>query len=215
MCVISVSLKGAKFPVDELKKMWDSNLHGAGIAWLDGRKVRVKKGFMKFDELVEFYGEEIPKGVMHAIHFRLRSAGEVVPQLTHPFRIDDIDSQELEYEASGVLFHNGTVADWRSLFVSVLGLFRKKDIDKILSVEHLSDSYVMSLLVYRRGPRVLKFFADTSKWLVFGPEPVFYGRWERDDRKGFAFSNMSWRYMVNVYGVGYSNAWKGSCGYNK
>jgi len=214
MCVIAVSLRGVKFSAEDLKKMWDANSHGAGVAWLNGSKVKVRKGFMKFDKFIEFYEEEVPEGVMHAIHFRLRSAGEVVSQLTHPFRIDAIDRQELEYEANGVLFHNGTVADWRSLFVSVLGLLRKKDISKILSVEHLSDSYVMSLLVYRRGHQVLKFFADTSKWLVFQPEPVFYGRWERDDKKGFAFSNMSWKYVVNVYGVRYSDAWKGSCGYD-
>jgi hypothetical protein len=208
MCVIAASLKGEKFEVEDLRKMWDANSHGAGVAWLDGGKVRVRKGFMRFNELVEFYEEEVPRGVVHVIHFRLRSVGEVVPQLTHPFRVDVIDTQELEYVADRVLFHNGTVGDWWGMFWGVLSSFSKKEVKKIFSVEYLSDTYVVSLLVYKYGHEVLKFCDDTSKWLVFGKEPVFYGRWERDDKSGFVFSNLSWRYSLGDYGY-YRNLWSG------
>jgi hypothetical protein len=210
MCVIAVSLKGNKFQEEDLKKMWDANSHGAGVAWLDGSKVKVKKGFMRFDELVEFYEEGVPEGVMHAIHFRLRSAGEVVPQLTHPFRVDVVDVQELEYVADRVLFHNGTVGDWWGMFWGVLSSLHKKDLKKVFSVDYLSDTYVVSLLVYRYGHEVLKFLDSTSKWLVFGgSEPIFYGRWERDEKRGFAFSNLSWRYSLGLEGYGYRNFWSG------
>jgi predicted glutamine amidotransferase len=207
MCVIAVSLKGVKFSVDDLKKMWDANSHGAGVAWCDGSRVKVRKGFMKFEEFIEFYEEGVPRGVMHAIHFRLRSAGEVVPELTHPFRVDVVDTQELEYVADRVLFHNGTVSDWRGIFWGVLSSFSEEDVKKVFSVKYLSDSYVVSLLVYRYGHEVLKFCDDTSKWLVFSSEPVFYGRWERDDKRGFVFSNLSWRYSLE--GFSYRNFWSG------
>jgi hypothetical protein len=74
-------------------------------------------------------------------------------------------------------------------------------------VEYLSDSYVVSLLVYRYGHEVLKFCDDTSKWLVFSSEPKFYGKWERDDKSGFIFSNLSWRYSLE--GSSYRNFWSG------
>jgi hypothetical protein len=208
MCVIAASLKGAKFSVEDLKKMWDANPHGAGVAWLDGLKVKVRKGFIRFDELVEFYEEKLPAKVMHVIHFRLRSAGEVVPQLTHPFRVDVVDVQELEYEADKVLFHNGTVSDWLGMFWGVLGSFSEEDVKRVFSVEYLSDTYVVSLLVYKYGSEVLKFCDDTSKWLVFGSEPMFYGRWERDERRGFVFSNLSWRYSIEGY-RNFLSAWRG------
>ena len=210
MCIISVSLEGRKFTEEDLKKMWDANPHGAGIAWLEGSKVRVRKGFMKFDKFIEFYQEKIPP-VMHAVHFRLRSAGEVSPQLTHPFRIDTIDMHELEYIAKAVLFHNGTVSDWRSLFVSVLAAFSKKEREKILSLRSISDTYVVSLLVNRYGHKVLKHLDVGGRWLIFRPKPVFYGVWDEDKKRGFKFSNMSWRYDRTVW-CGYRsylNGWKG------
>jgi len=211
MCIISISIKGGKFSEEELKKMWNANSHGAGIAWLEGSRVRVRKGLMKFDEFIEFYQERVPVGVMHAVHFRLRSAGEVVPQLTHPFRIDIVDMQELEYVAKAVLFHNGTVSDWRSLFVSVLAAFRKKEREKILSLRSISDTYVASLLVNRYGYKVLKYLDVGGRWLIFSPEPVFYGSWNEDKKRGFKFSNVSWRYDGTVC-CGYRsflNGWKG------
>jgi len=204
------SLKGAKFSEEDLRKMWDANPHGAGVAWLDGSKVRVRKGFMRFNELEEFYREEVPKKVMHVIHFRLRSAGDVVPQLTHPFRVDAVDVQELEYVADKVLFHNGTVSEWHSMFWSVLSLLSEEDVKRVFSVERLSDTYVVSLWVYRYGHEVLKFCDDAGKWLVFGQEPIFYGRWEEDERRGFVFSNLSWRYSLGGYGYGYlRGGWRG------
>ena len=208
MCVIAVSLKGNKFSVGDLKKMWDANSHGAGVAWLDGSKVRVRKGFMRLDEFIDFYREEVPEGVMHAIHFRLRSAGEVVPELTHPFRVDKIDTQELEYVADRVLFHNGTVSDWRGIFFGVLGSFSEEDIKEILSVEYFSDSYVLSLLVYKYGDEILKLFDFGNRWLVFGALPIFYGDWEKDEKNGFVFSNLTWRYSLSIYST-FSGAWRG------
>jgi hypothetical protein len=213
MCVISVSLKGTKFSERDLKKMWESNPHGAGVAWIEKRgRVRVVKGLMRLDDLMEVY-ESIPE-VMHAIHFRLRSAGEILPQLTHPFKVDSVDLQRLKYTAKAVLFHNGTVSDWRSLFLSVLSSFRKKDREKILALESVSDTYVISLLVNRFGFQIIKHLDVGGKWLIFKSEPVFYGFWDEDKKNGFVYSNMSWKYSLNnnvKYSYSsFSSGWKGN-----
>jgi hypothetical protein len=85
MCVIAVSLKGKKLDEERLRKMWNSNSHGAGIAYVDKEKnlVIVKKGLMTFEDFLNEY-KEVPEGVVHAVHFRLASAGGRTPQMTHP-----------------------------------------------------------------------------------------------------------------------------------
>ncbi len=216
MCVISVSLKGKKFSEADLKKMWDSNPHGAGVAvLLPNGKVRVRKGFMHFDELMEFYDSEICEGMIHALHFRFRSTGEILPQLTHPFRVDSVDEQKLKYQARAVLFHNGTVSDWKSLFLSVLATFKRKDREKILALKSISDTYVASLLVFRFGTQIIKHLDLGGKWLVFAPKPVFFGSWDEDRKNGFKFSNLSWKHSLNVrYSYIYGSipsGWKGTC----
>jgi len=216
MCVIAVSVKGKKFSKEDLKRMWNANPHGAGLAWIDGSQVNVIKGLMTFDCLLEAY-ENVPEGAIHALHFRLRSAGEILPQLTHPFRIDAIDKQELRYTARQVLFHNGTVSDWRSLYFAVLSLLRKRDREKVLSMESVSDTYVVALAVHKFGHQILKHLDIGGRWLIFGPEPVFYGSWDDDKRNGFKFSNLSWKWSYD-FGLGrssysyksYSTGWKGS-----
>ncbi len=216
MCVISVSLRGKKFSEADLRKMWDANPHGAGIAYLlDDGRVKVKKGFMTFSELVEFYEDKIDEGVVHAIHFRLRSAGDILPQLTHPFRVDSVDMQKLEYTARAVLFHNGTVSDWRSLYLAILSSFTKKERDKILSLHSVSDTYVASLMVCKFGHEILKHLDVGGKWLIFKLEPVFYGFWDEDKKNGFMFSNLSWKYSLNNVRYSYnygslSSGWKGT-----
>ena len=214
MCVIAVSLKGHKFSEKDLRKMWDSNSHGAGVAWIEKRgQVKVMKGLMSFDQFMEVY-ETVPE-TMHAVHFRLRSAGEILPQLTHPFRVDAVDGQKLTYTAKAVLFHNGTVSDWRSLYLAILSSFRKKEREKILSLQGVSDTYVMALMVYRYGHEILKHLDLGGKWLVFASQPVFYGFWDEDRKNGFKFSNLSWKYSLNDVRYRYSygslsSGWKGS-----
>ncbi|MCI4463314.1 MAG: hypothetical protein JHC30_03985 [Caldisericum sp.] len=200
MCIIAVSLSGERFTEEELKKMWDSNPHGAGVAWLQGKRVKVIKGIMSYEGLVAVY-EKIPEGAVHALHCRLRSAGEILPQLTHPFRVDKLDTLRLKYTAEAVLFHNGTVSDWRSMFIAVLSAFTQRQREQILSLKNLSDTYVASLLVNRFGIGILKHIeAFSSKWLIFKAEPVFIGSWDEDKKRGMKFSNMSWK-----YGIVYSN----------
>ncbi len=162
MCVIAVSLKGHKFSEKDLRKMWDSNPHGAGVAWIEKRgQVKVMKGLMTFDQLIEVY-ETVPEA-MHVLHFRLRSAGEILPQLTHPFRVDAVDTQKLRYTAKAVLFHNGTVSDWRTLYIAVLSSFTKKERDKILGRCRTGGLCILQFCLLLRKKREIRF----CPWSVY------------------------------------------------
>jgi predicted glutamine amidotransferase len=193
MCVIAVSLKGKKLEEEKLRKMWNSNSHGAGIAIIDKKKnlIIVKKGLMTFENFLNEY-KKVPEGIVHAIHFRLASAGGRTPQMTHPFRVDRIQIPKMEYTAKAVLFHNGTVRNHEKLFLNILPALPKKTAMKILDLEDISDTFVVSLYVARLGHKVLKYFSD-DRWVVMTPTQfIFYGHWHEED--DFKFSNMSWNY---------------------
>jgi len=200
MCVIAFSPKNKKFSEKDLRKMWDANPHGAGFAYVDNTQklLIVKKGFMTFDAFMSEY-EKMPETV-HAIHFRLASAGGICPELTHPFRTDRFDNlKKLVYVAKEVLFHNGTVRNYEELFLNFLFHLSPKIADRLLDLEDYSDTYVASLYVKRFSHKILKFF--DGRWLVLRPKEYFlYGTWDKED--DFYFSNKSWKFEFrSVYTV--------------
>jgi hypothetical protein len=197
MCVILVSEKGNKISKKDFKDMWLRNSNGWGVAWLDLQDgmIRVKKGIMTLKEAEGFYYQEVPEGVSHVMHFRLTSAGATCPELTHPFRVDLIDTQELEYKACAVLFHNGTVSGYKAFLPAILAKLEDPEIDKLFNVKDISDTYLMSIMVRLFSHRILKFYTS-SRWAVFtiesgSPQIFLYGDFQK--YKEFYVSNMSWQ----------------------
>jgi hypothetical protein len=202
MCVIVVSEKGEKVSKKDFKEMWARNSNGFGVAWLeqDGM-IKVKKGLMTLKDAEDYYYQEVPDGVSHILHFRLTSAGATIPELTHPFRIDLVDTQELEYKASAVLFHNGTVSGYKAFLPAILAKLEAPEIDKLLNVKDVSDTYLMSIMVRLFSHKILKFYTS-SKWAVFtiesgSPQIFFYGDFQK--YKEFYVSNMSWQAPLYQY----------------
>jgi hypothetical protein len=197
MCVIVVSEKGEKVSKKDFKEMWLRNSNGWGIAYLDPQDgmIKVKKGIMNLKDAENYYYEEVPEGVSHVMHFRLTSAGTTCPELTHPFRVDLVDTQELEYKATAVLFHNGTVSGYKSFLPAILTKLEAPEIEKLFSVKDASDTYLMSIMVRLFSHRILKFYSS-SRWAVFtiesgSPQILLYGDFQK--YKEFYVSNMSWR----------------------
>jgi hypothetical protein len=203
MCVIVVSEKGEKVSKKDFKEMWLKNSHGWGVAWIDPQDgmINVKKGIMTLKEAEEFYYERVPEGVSHIMHFRLTSAGTTIPELTHPFRVDLIDTQELEYKACAVLFHNGTVSGYKAFLPAILAKLEASELEKLLSVKDVSDTYLMSIMVRLFSHRILKFYTS-SRWAVFtiesgSPQIFLYGNFQK--YKEFYVSNMSWQIPQYTY----------------
>lgn len=92
MCIIAVKLATAKHPsIEEIAKMWQSNPHGAGIAYpdVDGG-VSIVKGLMTLEAFMEAAKPllEIPNS-FYVMHFRIATHGSTGPDMTHPFWIKD------------------------------------------------------------------------------------------------------------------------------
>lgn len=102
MCVAILAPKGKVITPRQLFNGWTSNPHGAGLAYLDNDgKVQISKGFLNFDAFeadyirkVEAFGTNGPM----LVHMRIRSAGDMGRDNTHPFRIKN-----------GAMIHNGTL----------------------------------------------------------------------------------------------------------
>jgi len=210
MCVIVVSENGSKVSKKDFKEMWARNSHGWGIAWLDPQDgmINVKKGIMTLKEAENFYYQEVPEGVSHIMHFRLTSAGTTCQELTHPFRVDLIDTQELEYKACAVLFHNGTVSGYKAFLPAILTKLEPTEVEKLLNMKDVSDTYLMSIMVRLFSHKILKFYTS-SRWAVFtiesgSPQIFLYGDFQK--YKEFHVSNLSWQAPQYTYTYTYTSS---------
>jgi len=109
MCVIVYKPRKVSLPGDSvLRRCWDCNPDGAGIAWIERGHIEVRKGLMEYRELIEFLGSKDWTSLPLVLHFRLASKGAQTPLMTHPFSIGE--RNRLSYRTKNLtLFHNGTL----------------------------------------------------------------------------------------------------------
>jgi len=179
MCIIAIC-EERSLTHAEWKRCWESNGHGMGYAFWDGRKVYAAKGFMKKGEAWEVY-KEVP--VPHVVHFRIASAGGIIPELTHPFICSKESEPFEEYTGKqSLLFHNGMVGDWKSLLMSAIMQ------TKTVPVGEMSDSRTMAIAVSVAGNDILDYF-DSMKWVVVSKDGYHkVGSWTEGE-DGLLFSN--------------------------
>lgn len=88
MCILIAKPADAIVDIDTLKNCWDSNGHGAGVAYAAGGEVTIEKGFMTWDTFKKFIIDpddwaDIPM----LIHFRIKTRGDMGEDNTHPFEV--------------------------------------------------------------------------------------------------------------------------------
>ena len=117
MCIIVAKPIDVAMPdVETLEECFLSNPDGAGFMYADGKSVRIRKGFMTFDDFVDALNEEIPDGectgTAIVMHFRIATSGKVKPACCHPFPISDERAllQATEYEGRYGIAHNGVIS---------------------------------------------------------------------------------------------------------
>lgn len=90
MCILIAKPKNVQMPSEEImQNCWESNPDGAGIAWSDGRKIFLRKGFMKWKDFIKEYRTLNLNDYNTIIHFRIATHGTVKPSNTHPFNVND------------------------------------------------------------------------------------------------------------------------------
>ena len=90
MCILIAKPKNVQMPSEEImQNCWESTPDGAGIAWSDGRKIFLRKGFMKWKDFIKEYRTLNLNDYNAIIHFRIATHGTVNPSNTHPFNVND------------------------------------------------------------------------------------------------------------------------------
>tara|TARA_R100001530_G_C4315227_1_gene154162 strand:+ start:629 stop:2026 length:1398 start_codon:yes stop_codon:yes gene_type:complete len=151
MCIILLAEK-KHLTKEILEKAENNNPHGAGIAWIDQESKTVK--WIKSENLttdkilkiVKKYKIELP----YIVHFRITSIGTTNNELCHPFDLNALltENKLIGESSKGVMFHNGTVRDYKTHYDLVFEagkLNDKKGVFNNIELE-LSDSRVMSYI---------------------------------------------------------------------
>lgn len=182
MCVIVIGNRKHKPSIRDLVLMEEENHDGAGIAWTEKGVLRFEKG-LKAHQIFRV----IEKARSHWVaHFRWSTVGGTLPELCHPFLMDEKADSRTSGEAGQLLFHNGHWGDWTSHIDGVEKALRAKRPDG-----PWSDSRAAAWIAHHIGKNYLKLLP--GKWCVFterGTETFGEG-WVFD--RGMAFSNMNWK----------------------
>jgi len=196
MCIIAVC-NDRPLTRKECKRCWNSNSDGAGVAWIEKKVVRWKKGFMTLDDLEKWYFELSPPPLPHVIHFRSATAGDIIPELTHPFVMDVVKSTIKGKTKRGVLFHNGVITNWE-IKLDLIGYWCIKNSRK-LPEGQWSDSRAVAALCGILGIDYLR--AQDGKWVMVVPSGIFtFGAFVKKD--GVLFSNTGYLYGGSRYYYG-------------
>lgn len=194
MCVIMASIPGKRIPEDWLRAGYESNSHGAGLAYRHKGQVHFKKGMFDIEEFLEAY-REIPEGAPHVTHFRINSVGGICAELTHPFPLTDDASLATEGVTKGaVLFHNGHLHSWKARLEEMAQ--RSGGTIKI-PVGPWSDTRAMAYLAARLGPGVLGFFDEKLVYLSPDRFDIYSGdhnKWTLRDQ--IHLSNTGWDHRI-------------------
>jgi hypothetical protein len=109
MCIIVHKPRGIEMPSRAtLEECFCFNPDGFGAMWVEGGKVKYKKGIMDYTEAVEF-ALQFRKDDEVAFHFRITTAGGTCKENCHPFPfVNNYDKmKELEGSQNMMVMHNG------------------------------------------------------------------------------------------------------------
>jgi len=109
MCCLACKPKEDKMKEEWLDSMWESNPHGGGIAYSDGKTCHIIKGLMTKDVFIKAALKHQDKDLM--IHTRFATHGARDGTMTHPFALT---YGKKKNQAPWVLGHNGVISPLRS-----------------------------------------------------------------------------------------------------
>jgi len=144
MCCIIIKPKGVNLSLDILEKIWRTNPHGAGFMYADSRSLNVVTGMMTLNDFMNEYTACECKHEEVVIHFRLASAGAIIPEQTHPFWVFN---EELAFVHNGhmINFDEGGIkqSDTMSFNDKILTKL-PHDFPQNEAIMELLDSYIES-----------------------------------------------------------------------
>jgi len=192
MCVI-ITGTNKKPNLIELLAAEDQNPDGGGMAWTTTQGVRFRKG-LTAEEIHEVLGS-LPAKTRWVVHFRYATVGDPQVGLCHPFPIQRDTNLDSEGTVGRVLFHNGTVPDWKKKLKDIT-LDPSFEVD--IPAGEWSDSRGVAWLLALNGSiRPLNFIE--GKFIVLNRRgikvfPEHKMGWT--EQGGILYSNTYWRRRI-------------------
>lgn len=132
MCIIALKPEKVRLSKPQMQIMWDNNPHGAGFMYAEDGVVKVVKGLTTLDQLWDAIEEVGPLRKL-VLHFRIRTHGSIIPELTHPFWVR---------ENKLAMVHNGVVR-------ALTSMTNDKQSDTAIFARSLSKNYADPLLALK------------------------------------------------------------------
>lgn len=198
MCVIIAKPADKSVSKDTLEKCWYINDDGAGIAWVEDGVLKIKKGFMSYENLISFWDSRSWDGIPMLIHFRISTSGKVDKKNTHPFWVVNDDL---------VFAHNGVFMELGKDNISDTIVFNRE------VLQRLPDDFIYSEPIMKM---IGKYCGFSSKLAFLNASGEFSfvnekdGKWDTD---GCWYSNFNhkFRWVVkddeSLINSVYDNPW--------
>ena len=184
MCVIIHKIENNTIDYNTIKKCYNHNPDGAGIAIRQGDQFVVVKGLFNLTDVWDIIRYSMAAEMI--IHFRIRSAGDINKAMTHPFDIGN-NINKLYYQSRNMLFHNGsniTCVDYKTN-------------------PSISDTYKLAVFLKNTDKlweNVLKIEEKKTQnkyVLIKDGNIIRFGKWEK--HRDNWFSNMYWDWKPRSY----------------
>ena len=207
MCIIGYKPIGVGLPKDWkniVKYCFKGNSDGAGMMYRWGKQVYTYKGYMTVEPFIKaiegLFEENDMVSVPFAIHFRVKTHGDLSQSMCHPFPLseDKNDLKSLTSQTDCALMHNGIFSDFKeedgcsdsAMFAQTLGGFKTRQIE------------------LKGMQRMLNASIGYSRVLIFTPSTIQkYGDWNEEEK--WFFSNNIYKYQYN--NTHSNNRNQGSC----
>lgn len=202
MCIIAYKPAGVKFPSDDiLKTCFQNNKDGAGFMYPTKDGVRIKKGFMTyedFDKAIKPLKNSF--GLPVVMHFRISTHAGVNPEMTQPF---PVTSKTRKLKSTDTISrvgiaHNGIISMTNDAKeISDTALFIKRYASFLIrDVEYYKDKRIPEMIEAMIGSRMAILSTDGHVELL--------GTGWKTDENGMWFSNdsyKSWKSRYNFKGT--------------
>jgi len=203
MCVICVKYGKSRKPTDdEIRRMWDANPDGGGIAYPDpdGGGIHVQKA-LDLHGMLDVNRDIVRDNDIALYHFRVSTSGHSI-RMTHPFPLSDNvhDLRALDYIADQVLVHNGVMVEYHerdglsdtAQLCMQLAPHRHIDFCKESLPGLSAMMHSQRIIVWSWPRRQLAWWGDG---------------WHLDTDSGLRFSNTSWRSTCTPTYKGKGKVW--------
>lgn len=196
MCIAILNTKKTTLSKESLRNCWENNGDGAGILYINNKKMQVFKEMKSFDNFYNNYIEIKRKYGRNNIvlHFRISTHGKVNETNCHPFLVND----DLGFVHNGMIYDVPTSKDYSDTY-----MFNETVLKSFNEGFEYNDTVMEMLEIFIGKGSKLIFLNKDNEYRIVNEEA---GHWYMD----CWFSNSSYKQVNDYVDYGGKKVYKGS-----